>query len=310
MFSSKKIAILFGVDEYCFFAPLLTSLSFSRGFGTPTFTRATTATVTDFEGIIKTVKSGEARFEGARRVENLVTNAEAFNSWGKQSITVDSNVEISPLGDMTADRVNFQAVVASGLNSNNSAAGTYTVSVYAKIDTPGKSFRLLTWGAADGYQYSPEITPTGTWTRYSYTVTITGLSGFYIYNQASGIAGSVFFWGYQAELVNGQTNQNPSEYVSTGVLSAPYHGANVDGVKYFATQNGNTVASNVVTEATGANIPDATLHGYVAEGARTNSILQSQTLATTWTATNITVATDSAVSPSQHLTLTGHYCKP
>ena len=45
----------------------------------------------------------------------------------------------------------------------------------------------------------------------------------------------------QLENVTGQSNQIPSEYVSVGVLSAPYHGANVDGVKYFDTLNGNTV---------------------------------------------------------------------
>lgn len=58
----------------------------------------------------------------------------------------------------------------------------------------------------------------------------------------------------QLEDVTGQSNQNPSEYVSVGVLSAPYHGLNVDGLKAFAALNGNTVASNVVTEATGAAI--------------------------------------------------------
>jgi hypothetical protein len=46
----------------------------------------------------------------------------------------------------------------------------------------------------------------------------------------------------------------------------------VDGVKYFATTNGNTVASNVVTEATGSPISAATLKGYLAEGAGTQLV--------------------------------------
>ena len=45
------------------------------------FTRATPATVTDFEGLIKTVKSSEARFDGMRRVENLQVYSQAFSSW-------------------------------------------------------------------------------------------------------------------------------------------------------------------------------------------------------------------------------------
>ena len=47
---------------------------------------------------------------------------------------------------------------------------------------------------------------------------------------------------WQLEEVTAQTIQAPSEYVSTGVLSAPFHGANIDGLKYFNTLNGNTVS--------------------------------------------------------------------
>jgi hypothetical protein len=108
-------------------------------------------------------------------------------------------------------------------------------------------------------------------------------------------------WHPQLEDVTGQANQNPSEYVSTNVkTSAPYHGANVDGVKYFTTYNGNTVASNVVTEATGASIPDATLHGYVAEGARTNLALYSNQL-NAWVGGS-SVTADTATSPDGSLT--------
>jgi hypothetical protein len=64
------------VDETpSFQADLKNTLDLQGGIGKPTFTRATTATGTDFEGLIKTVKSGEARFEGARRVFNEVTGS-------------------------------------------------------------------------------------------------------------------------------------------------------------------------------------------------------------------------------------------
>jgi hypothetical protein len=82
------------------------------------------------------------------------------------------------------------------------------------------------------------------------------------------------------EEATGQTNQNPSEYVSNGVLPFPYHGTGADGTKCFDTYNGNTVSNNVVTEATGQAIPDATLHGYLSEGVRTNLLLQSAIPAT------------------------------
>jgi len=47
----------------------------------------------------------------------------------------------------------------------------------------------------------------------------------------------------------------------------------------------------------GTAIPAAELLGYLAEGARTNRCLQSQTLGTTWVASNITVANDQVVAP-------------
>ena len=58
----------------------------------------------------------------------------------------------------------------------------------------------------------------------------------------------------QLEDVTGQSVQTPSEYVSTNVLnSTPYHGANVDGVKYFDT------------DINGIAIPENTLKGYFEE---------------------------------------------
>ncbi len=62
-----------------------------------------------------------------------------------------------------------------------------------------------------------------------------------IAGQTNAGAITVEVWGAQLEDITGQSNTNPGEYVSVGVLSAPYHGAGVDGVKYFSTLNGNTV---------------------------------------------------------------------
>lgn len=58
-----------------------------------------------------------------------------------------------------------------------------------------------------------------------------------------------------------------------------YHGAGVDGVKYFTRQNGNTVAvSGEVTEAQGIQITDNLMQGYRVERATTNFILNSDDL--------------------------------
>lgn len=295
-----------------FQADLQNSLILQQGTGNPTFTRATTATFTDWEGLVKAVKSGETRFQGARRVENLATTSEAIGSWTLSGTTVTSAVT-DPLGTSTA----FTVTSTTGSN--------YAVRLYASGSaSTGKSFRNSLWikrrtGTGTIQVYNGDdssgatnITSllTTSWQRIATpTVTYDGSGGGYIGVLISTAGDAVDIWHPQAEDVTGQSNQNPSEYVSCGVLSAPYHGAGVDCVKYFRTKNGNTVASNVVTEATGALInssasgastltTDATgPYGYLAEGARTNLALQSENLSTTWAGNRTSVSANSAVAP-------------
>lgn len=108
-------------------------------------------------------------------------------------------------------------------------------------------------------------------------------------------------WHPQIEDISGASNQAPGEWVgfsTWGPGSSPYHGANVDGVRYFDTENGNSVASNVVTEAAGAPIADSVLLGYLAEGAFTNRLLYSEDFTNAaWVKTNVTVTANSAAAP-------------
>ena len=55
------------------------------------------------------------------------------------------------------------------------------------------------------------------------------------------------------EDVTGQSDTSFGEYVSTNVLSSPFHGAMVDGVKYFDT------------DISGNPIPENTLKGFLCE---------------------------------------------
>jgi hypothetical protein len=118
-----------------------------------------------------------------------------------------------------------------------------------------------------------------------------------------GLLGLVTAVDWQIENVTGQTNQAPAEFVSNGVLTAPFHGNGVNGVKYFNTTNGNSVAGNVVTEAAGVAIADTTLLGYFSENAATNRALQSQTFDhATWVKTNVTVTANTTAAPDGTLT--------
>lgn len=269
-----------------FSATLLSSLipQVFTGSSTPTFTRATTAYVTDFEGLLKQVPSGASRHTGARYVRNLVlTKSEDMTaaSWTSSNTTKTATTT-------TATAIN-------GITYNYSGAplgaGTYTLRV--------KLARLVGTGdiqlSIDNAAFTT-VAITATPTVYSITTT-TAFTGIYALLRFAVSGDSVSATEWQLERVDGQTITAPSEYVSVGVLSAPFHGAGVDGVKYFATQNGNTVSSNVVTEATGAAISSSTLLGYQAEGARTNLCLQSQTFGTNRTPQAVTVTSDTTVAP-------------
>ena len=140
-------------------------------------TRNTTATLIDYEGIIRTAKIGELRMERARRVENL------FNNSGTpvtQTITVvvgrEYTISCAGTGDITL-----------------SDAATGVVNISSQLTVLATTSSLIC--TLSGSIERPQI-----------------------------------------EDVTGQTDQTASEYVSNGVESFPYHGAGVDGVKYFQTK--------------------------------------------------------------------------
>jgi hypothetical protein len=294
------------VNSAEFIAPLVTDVSLSRGTGSATFTRATVATVTDHEDVLRNCLSGEVRFQGARRVANLHTFSEDFSNaaWTKTGSTLTSGFT-APDGTATAWRlVGVGASTWVCTQAITITDGTFLESIWVKSNTgSNQTFRLNMAAGGTG-----DLTATTEWRRFS-SGTATGTAGsrtFGIRRNGAASDADLLIWHPQAENVTGQSIQTPGEYVSVGVLSSPFHGAMVDGVKYFATTNGNTVASNVVTEATGSPISSATLKGYLSEPARTNSALWSRdmtnaawvktTMTTVQTATGIDGVANSATT--------------
>jgi len=232
--------LLRGSEVTSFELQLQTSLvALARGSGTPTFTRATTAYQTDFEGKQNLVLSGEARMQGARRVRNgIVTSSENFSAWLVDGAATVTAGQSDPLGGTTAYKIAnttagngvFNAPIFSGANDKR-----YSVWLCGEVGG-----EVITVGAT-----GLTVTLTTSWLRYS-TLGIGTDTNFLL--RPTGANKTFYAWRAQAEQIAGQANQNPSEYVSVGVLSAPYHGAGVDGVKYFNYLNPNTVADNIVTE--------------------------------------------------------------
>ena len=277
-------------DTPIFAASLLSTLvpEIFGGSSTPTFTRATTAYVTDFEGLLKPVFSGEARFTGARRVRNLfATKSEDFSNaaWTKSGASVVGTQNVTWAAG--GAKYLYQAMSASVTGR------TYRLNVKIRSNTgASQKVRLFAENTA---ATTGDLAVTTVDQVLSLLYTFAGGTDNVGIQAASDNSAGDFIVSYMHyEEVTGQSNQNPSEYVSVGVASAPYHGANVDGVKYFSTENGNTVASNVVTEATGSAISPSTTLGYLAEGARTNLLTYSNDLTNAaWAAATMTTAKTS-----------------
>jgi hypothetical protein len=324
-------AILAGFE---FSAPLKTSLALARGAGSPTFTRATTATIWDNENKLITVPSGAARFGGVRYVQNLLTSTENYSAaaWAKLNCTVANAA--GPTGANDATLMTVTAAANNGVEQNiaiTSVNGpTRTASVYIKAGN-WSWFRVMqydggganqarcwinaqtaTIGTVEGIGTFTGVTASiepyeNGWFRLSITGTgVVGSNGYFRViaqdanssTSTSNVSGAtILLWHPQMENVTGQVDKTASEYVSVGVLSAPYHGLNVDGVKAFSTNKNGTP------------IEDSSQLGYLSEPAATNNLLYSRDLtqATVWTATNITptkTATGIDGTPNSATTLT------
>ena len=290
-----------------FFAPLTDSVVPNRSMWPITFSRATAATVLDHEWMVRYTKSGEARFQWARRVENLFSYSEdASNAyWNKVRSSVTANAIAWPSGNLIADLVVGTVAGTSYIYAPMSviSGNKYRVSVSVKAaDITNCNITSFTqaWSCAFDLALGTAWTPAGIaslptmtnlgngWYRCSIllTASATGSNniGFVSQNYVWNIC---YVCEMQMEDVTGQSDTSFGGYVSTNVLSSPFHGAMVDGVKYFDTDiSGNQLS------------PD----GYLAEWGRTNLFTDSEdfslwTKAGTWVITpNATIAPDGRMT--------------
>ena len=240
--------------------PLLTSLVPTRAVGSPVFTRATAAMFVDHESKYWQVLSGEARFSGARRVENFITYSEDLShaDWhlgGTATVTGFDILNLPAEFDFIRQAPTL-VPVGHRFGFSVKLSGSGTVSI--RLGSGGSDYTTVM------------ITLSATPKRYVVFHDFTNPTFFPTITRNFGnTATLITVEEPQVELVaNDETV--PSEYISNGVLSDPYHGVGVDGVKYFDTQNGNTVIDNVVTEVIGAAISD--LVGLLMEPASTNKV--------------------------------------
>lgn len=275
-----------------FNAPLTNSLIPSPAVAaTYTFARGDTdATVTDFEGLVKDVTANEARFVGARRVHNTISLR--FDAGA--AVTVDNGDGTRTTTGLTTSNAN-RAVIRSPV-----VAGDQMIfSISVKADIPANIGKRVIIRPTSGGTFAGSfiITLTDTFVRYipNFLVGAGGFIDLWLQGVATNTASGVTWKEDQWEKTAGQAVTAPSEWVD----EATDHGANENGVKYFTTENGNTVTSNVVTDALGAAIADATLEGGLVEEPRTNYCLYSEDLSNAaWVASNVTKSSDGVDLPS------------
>jgi hypothetical protein len=268
-------------------AALKSTLVLDKGTGNPTFTRTTTKRIFNDEGLLVRVLSGAAAFGGARVQHNMLTHSELIIGQGWSigaSTTVTDNFAAGPPGTGIANcsRLNFPA-----------GSGTF-VHRTDITPTPGYNGILSFWGKSnDENTYSvyskvggtvdasggSTLSFTPSWQRF--TVAASTFTGSYIHlaDPVSSLAADILIAGMVYE--EKADSAVASDYLTVGVLSNPYHGAGVDGVKWHDTDSDEV------------SIPDATLTGYLSEPAATNLVLHCRDATNaSWTKTNITAALD------------------
>jgi len=300
-----------------FFAPLTDSVVPNRSIWPITFSRATAATVLDHEWIVRYAKSGEARFQGARRVENLTPYSQNVSIlWNKFSLTVSWTKVAYTDGSLIGQTIVSAAASAAHYASNNTWPviiwNTYLFSVSVKAawvnfvqlafaaSTSYQNFDLTNWSMTGTAGVGSVVDEWNGWYRctvkFVSTLGTNAGQGIVIVSSMGDARLAANLWDgvsgisvcrMQLEDVTGQSVQTPAEYVSTNVLVSPFHGAMVDWVKYFDTDiSGNQLS------------PD----GYLAEWQKVNLFTDSEdfslwTKAGTWVITpNATIAPDGRMT--------------
>ena len=252
-----------------FFVPMTKSIVPLRGT-LDSYTRAGTKLLPDHEGVYRDRASGEAGFEGARVVKNLIPSLAGLNlSTSGDGTASDDGGGVYTFGITSSGRAFINQNMASVMVSGNK----YRVSWEQTINSGSIVDASFIINAAT---VSGTITFNETGVRGTGNLVTAGAGGFLRLgigiNTTPTTACNMTVSNIQIEDVTSALIQLPSEYINPDVD----YGLNIVGAKSFTTENGNTVTDNVVTEATGTAIADSTLKGLDVREAKLNSLLRNK----------------------------------
>ena len=216
-----------------------------------------------------------ASSKGYNSSENLFTYSEQFDNaiWSKGNSSITPNAAIAPNGTLTADAIVEDSATAQHLAyqslGTTVVGAVYTLSVYAKRSSAGRTFVMtsfgepyivfdLSTGTKTQGSVPTTIDPVGNgWYRISVTFTKSNTTNNYYYGLWNGTnnylgdgVSNVYVWGAQVE--RGHVATPYVQTVATNIasrtttitdLKGAYNGTIVGGNTYFTAANGGSVYS-------------------------------------------------------------------